>query len=135
MVTAHFIYMFKEGDKVTTEHDVHSCGLFDRAVWLRLLQDVGFQTRIVVDSYNRDLFVALEAASVIDASRLFSDCGTNRSSSKSLIMEFVATTQRHLTLKLLGQIDPGARDGLIGHPHIRIGGRTSVRSASSAALR
>ncbi len=60
MVTAHFVYMFKEGDKVTTEHDVHSCGLFDRAVWLRLLQDVGFQTRIVVDSYNRDLFVALK---------------------------------------------------------------------------
>jgi len=59
---SHFVYMLKEGDKVTVEHDVHDCGLFARDVWLRLLHEAGFQTRIVVDSYNRDLFIALRPA-------------------------------------------------------------------------
>jgi SAM-dependent methyltransferase len=59
---AHFVYMLKEGDTVTVEHDVHTCGLFARDVWLRLFQETGFRTRIVVDNYKRDLFVALKPA-------------------------------------------------------------------------
>jgi SAM-dependent methyltransferase len=59
---AHFVYMFKEGDTVTVEDDMHTCGLFARAIWQRLLHEAGFQTRIVVDSYKRDLFVALKPA-------------------------------------------------------------------------
>ncbi len=59
-VVAHFVYMMKEGDRLTVEHDVHICGLFAREVWLRLLEQAGFQTRIFVDNYKRDLFVALK---------------------------------------------------------------------------
>jgi SAM-dependent methyltransferase len=61
-VVSHFVYMMKERDRLTVEHDVHICGLFAREVWLRLLRQSGFQTRIVVDSYNRDLLVALKPA-------------------------------------------------------------------------
>jgi SAM-dependent methyltransferase len=57
---AHFVYLLKEGDAVIADHDVHTCGLFDRDVWLRLLREAGFETRIVVDSYKRDLFVGLK---------------------------------------------------------------------------
>jgi len=60
VISAHYVLMFKEGDRVRMEHDAHSCGVFDRDIWLRLLQDCGFQTRIVVDIHNRDLFVALK---------------------------------------------------------------------------
>jgi cyclopropane fatty-acyl-phospholipid synthase-like methyltransferase len=56
----HFVYMLKDGNHLTVEHDLHTCGLFAREVWLRLLEQAGFQTRIVVDNYNRDLFVALK---------------------------------------------------------------------------
>ena len=59
-VAAHFVYMMKEGDRVTVEHDVHICGLFAREVWLGLLERAGFQTRIFVDNYKRDLFIALK---------------------------------------------------------------------------
>ena len=56
----HFVYMLKDGDHITVEHDLHTCGVFAREVWLRLLEQAGFHTRIVVDNYNRDLFVALK---------------------------------------------------------------------------
>jgi SAM-dependent methyltransferase len=59
---AHFVNMLNEGDTVTVEDDMHTCGLFARAIWQRLLHEAGFQTRIVVDSYKRDLFVALKPA-------------------------------------------------------------------------
>jgi SAM-dependent methyltransferase len=58
-IDSHFVYMMKEGDRVTVEHDLHICGVFAREVWLRLLEQAGFETRIVVDNYKRDLFVAL----------------------------------------------------------------------------
>jgi SAM-dependent methyltransferase len=56
----HFVYMLKDGNHLTVEHDLHTCGLFAREVWLRLLEQAGFETRIVVDNYNRDLFIALK---------------------------------------------------------------------------
>jgi SAM-dependent methyltransferase len=54
-----YVYLLHEGDGPTrVEYDRHELGLFPRAEWLRLLQQVGFQTEIVPDQYKRDLFVA-----------------------------------------------------------------------------
>ncbi len=56
-----FVYVLREGkDKVWVEHDRHIFGIFKRADWLRLLKEVGFEPKIVVDSYNRELFVAIK---------------------------------------------------------------------------
>jgi hypothetical protein len=55
-----FVYMLHEGvDKVWVEHDRHIEGLFARADWLKWLGETGFETRIVVDPYERELFVAV----------------------------------------------------------------------------
>jgi SAM-dependent methyltransferase len=60
--TTEYVYLLRKDNAPNTcaqvEHDVHTCGLFPRAEWLRLLQDVGFQTRIIRDEYERDLFLA-----------------------------------------------------------------------------
>lgn len=56
--TTHYVFMLREGSDVHVEHDQHECGLFPRAFWLQTLTDVGFQPQRVVDSYNRDVFVA-----------------------------------------------------------------------------
>jgi SAM-dependent methyltransferase len=54
-----FAYLLREGQHTTClEHDVHICGLFPRAEWLRHLHDLGFQAEVVRDNYERDLFVA-----------------------------------------------------------------------------
>jgi len=54
-----YVYLLREANQaIRTEHDEHTCGLFSRAEWLQLLSQVGFQVKIVHDSYNRDLFVA-----------------------------------------------------------------------------
>ena len=46
-----FAYLVREEDgSVRLVHDRHVCGLFPRAEWLRLLEDVGFQAkRRVID--------------------------------------------------------------------------------------
>lgn len=55
-----FSYLLrKTDDTVRVEHDRHVNGLFPRAEWLRLLSNVGFAPRILVDSYDREIFVAL----------------------------------------------------------------------------
>lgn len=56
----HYAFLLREGGEVRVEHDRHTCGVFPRALWLRLLEEEGFRPRIVVDSYGRDLFVALK---------------------------------------------------------------------------
>lgn len=54
-----FVYILHEdGRPSQVEHDLHICGMFPRAAWVRLLQKTGFQPTIVVDLYGRDLFVA-----------------------------------------------------------------------------
>jgi hypothetical protein len=54
-----FAYLLRESDNVVrVEHDRHVHGLFPRAVWLHLLQEVGFDPRILIDAYERELFVA-----------------------------------------------------------------------------
>jgi hypothetical protein len=35
-------------------------GLFERAVWLRLLKDAGFEVKVVEDEYDRELFVGVK---------------------------------------------------------------------------
>ncbi len=54
-----YVFILREGAQSTrVEHEQHVCGLFPRAEWLQLLQDVGFEAKIVQDMYERDLFVA-----------------------------------------------------------------------------
>ncbi len=54
-----FAYLLREGQQTAhAEHDIHICGLFPRAEWLRHLTDLGFQAEVIRDHYERDLFVA-----------------------------------------------------------------------------
>ena len=54
-----YAYLLREADHpVRVEHEQHIQGLFPRAEWLRLLAKTGFQTEIIHDPYNRDIFVA-----------------------------------------------------------------------------
>ena len=54
-----FAYLLRDGNQATRlEHDVHLCGLFPRADWLRLLREAGFQPEIIRDGYERELFLA-----------------------------------------------------------------------------
>jgi SAM-dependent methyltransferase len=58
-VIMDFAYLLREGDGPSwVEHDRHVCGLFARAEWLGLLEGLGFGVKIVVDPYDRELFVA-----------------------------------------------------------------------------
>jgi SAM-dependent methyltransferase len=57
--TTDYVYLLREGNQpAQVEHDLHTCGVFPRAEWLRLLGEVGFQAEIIHDEYNRDLFVS-----------------------------------------------------------------------------
>ncbi len=57
-----YAYLLREPDGAArVEHDRHIEGIFNREVWLRLLRQNGFEPKIVVDSYGRDIFVALRA--------------------------------------------------------------------------
>lgn len=60
--TTEYVYLLREDNapnaSTQVEHDVHTCGLFPRAEWLRLLEDVGFEPEIIRDEYERDLFLA-----------------------------------------------------------------------------
>jgi hypothetical protein len=45
------------------EHDRHVCGVFDRATWLRLLEESGFTPELQVtspDHVGGELFVAVK---------------------------------------------------------------------------
>ena len=57
----HYAFILREGDgPVEFAFDTHTFGLFSRADWLRLLQDVGFQGQSVTDQYGRDIFVGVK---------------------------------------------------------------------------
>ena len=60
--TTEYAYLLRAGNtpnaSTQVEHDMHTCGLFPRAEWLRLLRDVGFEADIIRDEYERDLFLA-----------------------------------------------------------------------------
>jgi SAM-dependent methyltransferase len=54
-----FAYLFRERDQATQiEHDQHTCGLFARADWTRLLHEVRLQPEIIRDPFARELFLA-----------------------------------------------------------------------------
>gem|GEM_PF-505524 len=54
-----FAYLLRERNEPTwVEHDIHTCGLFPRADWLRLLNEVGFQAEFIHDPFERELFLA-----------------------------------------------------------------------------
>ncbi len=54
-----YIYLLREnGQPVRVEHEQHVSGLFARADWLRLLTEAGFEPEIVVDDFDRDVFIA-----------------------------------------------------------------------------
>ena len=56
-----FAFLLREGNVTRVESDHHTEGLFARAVWLKLLSEVGFeQAEIIVDLYDREVFVALK---------------------------------------------------------------------------
>ena len=58
---ACFAYMLREEDgSVRYEHEEHLFGLFERAVWVRLMTEAGFDPKMVKDSYGRDIFVGLK---------------------------------------------------------------------------
>ncbi|MCZ6855412.1 MAG: class I SAM-dependent methyltransferase, partial [Gammaproteobacteria bacterium] len=54
-----YVYLLREnGRPLRVEHEQHVSGLFARADWLRLLREAGFEPKIVVDDFARDVFVA-----------------------------------------------------------------------------
>jgi SAM-dependent methyltransferase len=57
-----FAYLLRDRDEATRmEHDIHTCGLFARADWLRLLREAGFEPEVIRDPFERELFLALKA--------------------------------------------------------------------------
>lgn len=55
-----FAYMLREGKgPARVEHDLHVVGLFSRSHWLGILQDVGFERKMIGDPYDRDTFVGV----------------------------------------------------------------------------
>ena len=52
------ILLRDESGQTRVVHDCHTEGLFARADWLRLLREVGFEPRTMLDDWGRDLFVA-----------------------------------------------------------------------------
>jgi len=56
--TTDYVYVLREGQQpVRVENEQHTCGMFPRAEWLRLLRETGFEPKIVRDEYERDIFV------------------------------------------------------------------------------
>jgi hypothetical protein len=56
-ITSYGYVLCEGADRVCVEYDRHIEGLFARADWLKWLGETGFATRIVVDQYERELFV------------------------------------------------------------------------------
>lgn len=57
--TTEFVFLLREGENVRVEQDRHTCGLFARDEWLRLLRAVGFVPRALMDNYDRMIFVGV----------------------------------------------------------------------------
>lgn len=57
--TTEYVYLLREGSYPTqVEYDQHICGLFARAEWLALLEDVGFLAEVIHDPFDREVFLA-----------------------------------------------------------------------------
>ncbi len=54
-----YTYVLRENEEIVgVEHDQHTFGIFPRDNWLQLLDDVGFETEILTDDFDREIFVA-----------------------------------------------------------------------------
>jgi SAM-dependent methyltransferase len=54
-----YVYMLREGaGPATVEHELHVEGLFARAEWLSLLEEVGLQAHVISDPFEREIFLA-----------------------------------------------------------------------------
>lgn len=51
--------ILREGNQTRTVQDRHRCGLFPRDTWLRLMNEEGFATEVVVDPWKRDVFIGV----------------------------------------------------------------------------
>lgn len=61
--TTDYVYLLKETDRPDrVEHESHVHGLFPRQVWLDLMRDEGFDTAVITDPFERDLFVGRRTA-------------------------------------------------------------------------
>ena len=64
--TVHYAFLLREPDgSVRTIHDVHRCGVFGRAMWIRLFGEVGLSATLAprtIEGVEYDSFVALHAA-------------------------------------------------------------------------
>lgn len=56
-----FVFVLRDEDRNTrVEADAHTMGLFERAVWLSLMQEVGLEARLdLSDPFGREMFVGL----------------------------------------------------------------------------
>ncbi len=53
-----YVYVLREKNgKIRVEHEQHIDGLFNRADWIQLLKETGFEPEIIVDTYQRELFL------------------------------------------------------------------------------
>ena len=63
--TVHYAFLLRELDgSVRTVHDVHRCGVFGRATWLRLFAEVGLSATLAprtIEGIVYDSFVGLRA--------------------------------------------------------------------------
>ncbi len=58
-----FAILLREGaDEVRMRYDRHVLGLFPRATWLDLLEEVGFEPSAAVDGWQGDVFVGIRPA-------------------------------------------------------------------------
>ncbi len=56
--TVDFAYLIRDGDgPVRVESDRHTCGLFSRSTWIRLLEQAGFSPEQVSDPQECELFI------------------------------------------------------------------------------
>ena len=59
LYTTDYVFVTRTGNQpVTITHDVHTGGLFPRGLWLRLLDEAGFDTSWETDPYGRCVFSA-----------------------------------------------------------------------------
>jgi hypothetical protein len=58
-VATDYVIITRDGDQVTVDHDVHTLGIFPRAVWLRLLADAGFEAHRVSGAEGLDIFIGV----------------------------------------------------------------------------
>jgi trans-aconitate methyltransferase len=62
--TVDFVYMLRENcAPVRVIHDAHTCGVFSRAQWMRLLQESGLsKPECIPDPWGREVFLATRQA-------------------------------------------------------------------------